>query len=47
MNDSKVQRRVANEAASVAQKRMSVIDAQMSADQNGWSNGHAWTQTNG
>ena len=47
MNDSKVQKRVANEAASVAQKRKSIIDAQMAADQNGWANGHTWTQMNG
>lgn len=38
---AKFQKRVAHEAASVAQKRKSMIESQMLADQNGISNGHA------
>ena len=41
------QKRVANEAASVAQNRKSLIEAQMITDQNGFSNGHALKQSNG
>ena len=46
MNDSNVQKRVANEAASVVQKRMSLIDVQMASGQNGWPHGNFSTQGN-
>jgi len=46
MNDSNVQKRVANEAATVVQKRKSLINVQMASGQNGWPHGNSSTQAN-